>query len=145
MVFMPLASKEEWIKKRFREERHLFARMAPESNVSSTTLKIVKRFCNDPHGPCGDRDVALARWTKKGVRIEVVERALKLPKHNLIALLRHELGHVADPFPNKEGAEQRADDIAEIVTGEKIRYDAVHLQTVKKVGTTYPRPKHLHQ
>ena len=70
-------------------------------------------------------------------------RILDLPKRNIVGLIRHELGHVVDPTPWKAGAEQRADDLVEMVTGKKIRYDKRNVETIGR--GRYPRPLYLHR
>ena len=67
-----------------------------------------------------------------------IEKVLDLPDENVIALVRHELGHLADPW---DDGEQHADDVAEHVTGERIRYDENDVQTTGPGA--YPRPRYL--
>lgn len=72
-------------------------------------------------------------------RCIVVYRALLgMPRENIVAVLRHELGHAVDPL----ASEAEADRIAERVTGRRIRYDADNVQTIGRGG---PRPRHLHR
>jgi hypothetical protein len=66
-----------------------------------------------------------------------------LEPENLVAVLRHELGHLADVHRDRDGSERRADRVAEEATGERIYYDARDVQTTKP--GTWPRPKHLHR
>lgn len=73
----------------------------------------------------------------------MLTRALRLPEANVRGLIRHEFGHIVDPDPDARGREQRADDIAEWVTGRKIRYDAQDVQTTGR--GRYPRPRYLHR
>jgi predicted Zn-dependent protease len=65
--------------------------------------------------------------------------ALRLPEANVVALIRHELGHVSAPT----GSEQHADNVAHVVTGQPIRYDARRIQTIGP--GTYPRPRSIHR
>lgn len=73
----------------------------------------------------------------------LVRRALALPRANVVGLIRHELGHHADVDPAAPNLEQRADDMAEYVTGERIRYDRRNIQTVGP--GRWPRPRNLHR
>lgn len=66
--------------------------------------------------------------------------ALDLPVANLRGLIRHELGHVAAAG---RAGEQLADDLAELATGRRIRYDRRDLETTG--GGRWPRPLHLHR
>lgn len=125
------------LKKLFLQERARFAAKYPI--VANCGLVVTERKCLEY--PCAPRDLA---WADIDANyIYLTERALTLAPENIIGLLRHELAHMADPHVNRPGCEQRADDIAEEVTGEKIRYDAREIQTIGR--GTYPRPKHLHQ
>lgn len=77
-------------------------------------------------------------------RLEIwfVEKVLELPEANIVALVRHELGHLAEPGTgSKLTSEQHADDVAEKVTGERIHYDENDVQTTGP--GVYPRPKYL--
>lgn len=88
--------------------------------------------------------------------IRVAEKLIKAPKHRFDGVLRHELGHVVDivvPASKLDawaasrgrvlstGIERRADDIAELIWGEKLRYDSDLVQSTKH--GVYPRPVHL--
>lgn len=126
------------MKKLFTSERKKFARYF--SWVESARLRVVKQGCVGRRG-CRPRDLAEADLDTNEVFI--VDRALDLPRNNIVGLLRHELGHLADPHPFLPRREQVADDIAEYVTGQKIRYDKDRVQTIGK--GTYPRPKSLHR
>lgn len=124
----------------FRRERARFARAFP--HVAATRLVVLARACTGaPH--CGWRDVAYATTGPGAPRVAFLARALVLPAPNLVGLIRHELGHVADPWIERAGREQRADDIAEWVTGERIYYDRRFVQTIGR--GRWPRPAHLHQ
>ncbi len=123
----------------FRRERTKFARRYPD--LAKAGLDLDSRWCS-PGTPCRVRDVAWC-YPLSGV-VVLLERALSLPSANLVALVRHELGHLADPTPGKPGAEARADRIAYEVTGQEIRYDNFGLQTTSHKGRK-TRPKHLHQ
>lgn len=104
-------------------------------------LFIVDRECTLP-GACAERDLAYA---EHGDRPQVVllARALKLPRNNIVGLIRHELGHLYDKRVRSRGAEQRADNIAAYVTGELIKYDRRDIQTIGR--GVYPRPRRLHR
>lgn len=127
----------------FRRERQSFAHVFPFARVASARLVIVETRCPNP--PCEERDYACAESGPESVpgEITMTRRALRLPRSNVVGLIRHELGHLADQS-SRRGAEQRADDIAEQVTGVRIRYDRRDLQTTHNSGR-WPRPKHLHQ
>ena len=104
-------------------------------------LYVVDRRCPEG-GACAARDLAYAVRGARP-RVVLVARALRLSRDNILGLLRHELGHVYDPNPDEPGCEQRADDVAEWVTGKPIRYDRALVQTVGPGA--YPRPRELHQ
>lgn len=127
----------------FLRERESFARVFPFPRVAEARLVIVEAHCPNP--PCSERDYACAE--SQGERIAGVvtmtRRVLALPRHNVVGLIRHELGHLADQS-SRGGAEQRADDLAERVTGVKVRYDRADLQTTHN-SDRWPRPKNLHQ
>ena len=122
----------------FRRERDAFAFYFP--HVARTKFIILNQQCTDGMH-CKARDLAFAQIDPPSVSI--LRRALSLPIANLIGLIRHELGHVADERIHARGAEQRADDIAEYVTGHKIFYDTRDIQTVSR--GKYPRPRYLHR
>ncbi len=125
----------------FAAERRAFAATYPA--VRTARLVIEWGPCMDK-GACGQRDYAYAFKGRGPATVVLSHRARTLPLANLRGILRHELGHVADfasPHWRKPGAEQRADDLAERATGQKIRYDAHDVQTTGP--GTYPRPRHL--
>ena len=77
-------------------------------------------------------------WT-----VNLVRRVLEFSDDSIIALMRHEIGHLADTYRDTPGAEQRADDIAELVFGDRINYSGPH--KIQTIGNgEYPRPKELH-
>lgn len=123
----------------FARERARFARVFPD--VRRACLVIDDARCGP--GLCRARDIAYMTHGRRGATVVLLARALALPRQNIVAVLRHELGHAADPRPGARGGEQRADDIAEYVTGQRIYYDTIRLQTTG-VGT-YPRPLSLHR
>jgi hypothetical protein len=95
-----------------------------------------------PGSPRGFRDVA---WCEpsRGM-IWFCERALRdMSRANLVALIRHELGHCADPALWRKGREKRADVYARAARGAPIRYDARDVQTLGR-GIVV-RPAYLHQ
>lgn len=119
----------------FAIERERFARMFP----AAAAARLVLEDTPCAHGLCGYRNVA---WTFPGdPEVYMLVRALALPEQNVLALFRHELGHLVDEHVHEPGAEQRADDLAEYVTGEPIRYDADDIETLGP--GVYPRPLHL--
>lgn len=120
----------------FTAERARFAEIFP--HVASASLVILQSPC-PPHKPrCVPRDLA---WCFPATgEVYLLRRALALPRENIVALLRHELAHVADP----RRSEAETDKLAEIVGGQAIRYDASDIQTVSPRGAP-TRPRHLHQ
>lgn len=121
-------------------EGEAFWRMNRRMKPISITVVHTKNFP-------GERGVAPARVYARAEfatgKVEILHKVYKLPFENVLAIVRHELGHLADDDFNDPGAEQRADDIAQAATGEKIRYDSHDLQTVGK--GRWPRPKYLHR
>ena len=127
----------------FLRERQSFAQVFPFARVATARLVIVESRCPNP--PCAERDYACAESAGESVPgvITMTRRVLALPRSNVVGLIRHELGHLADRSI-RGGAEQRADDLAERATGVRVRYDRRDLQTTHNSGR-WPRPKHLHQ
>ncbi len=125
-------------KRIFSRERRAFSRYFP--HVSKTKLIILDQPCVDSEH-CAERDLAYAIQSPPSVTM--LRRSLSLPKHNVVGLIRHELGHVADRDLGLRGSEQRADDIAEYVTGKRIFYDQQDIQTT--ANGKYPRPRYLHR
>lgn len=87
------------------------------------------------------RDVA---WADPLLRtVNVCRRVLEFSTENITALIRHEISHLCDPFYDTNKAEQRADDIAFLVTGQRINYSGPCL--IQTIGPgEHPRPKILH-
>lgn len=110
--------------------------------VPDLALDVVKRRC-----PCGrkctPRDLAYVQIGESPPRLVIVERLLKLPRSNVLGVILHEFGHLADMTPNAPGAEQRADDLAELFSSYRISYDSRDIQTIGR--GTYPRPIRLHR
>lgn len=125
------------LKKLFLREQAKFAELYPR--VGGVGLVVLDESCS-PGSPCRRRD--LAWYDPKDTTVGLIKRALTYPRSTLTALLRHELGHAADPTPRKRGAEARADQIAWDVTGVPIRYDTAGLQTTGPGGR---RPSWLHR
>lgn len=118
----------------FASERARFAAVFPR--VKGTRLYLVDEQ------PVDARDYARAVIGRRPCVVFLL-RALRLPERNVVALVRHELSHIADGRNPTPGAEQRADDIAAFVTGQLIRYDRRDVQTVGR--GRYPRPQYLHR
>lgn len=120
----------------FHAERARFAQFYP--HVGGANVALLDAPC-PPHKPdCARRDVA---WCFPATGAVVfLRRALALPRANLVALVRHELAHVACPACS----EAQADALAGIVGGVPIRYDRRDLQTISPRGRL-GRPAHLHQ
>lgn len=153
---VPLRSSRPMTPRAFRDlfarERARFAAHYPF--VANATLVLVDREVS-PYGRAW-RDMAWANWRMSplepggidSARVNFLRRALVLPRKNLIALIRHELGHLCDVRRSEPGpgAEARADRIAARIGGLPIRYDANDLQTLSTAkGTRATRPAHLHQ
>jgi hypothetical protein len=126
----------------FRRERARFERVLGPLLPPRALPELVLVDVRCPAGaPCRERDLAYAEAGTRP-RIVLATRALRLPAANVRGLLRHELGHAYDPWLARPGREQRADDLAEYVTGAPIRYDARDIQTTGR--GTWPRPRRLH-
>jgi len=99
------------------------------------------------HAPCVLPDACALRdfayCVRRGRRATIVAhfRLAYAAPRRIAGVLRHELGHAYDVRIDDPGAEQRADDLAERVTGEKICYDRGDVQVVGRGA--YPRPRHL--
>ena len=86
------------------------------------------------------RDVAWA--DSRDMSVNIVKRVLDFSDDAIIALLRHEIAHSYDTYSALSGREQRADDLAELVCGDKIRYSGPML--IQTIGNgIYPRPLEL--
>lgn len=129
----------------FAQEREKFLRTfdgAARDRVKKATLGFHHTYCPRGLKQCAMRDVA---WVSlDSSRVHFVRRAAEeLPYENLVALVRHELGHLIDEEPDRDGSERRADTYAEKAGGEPIRYDDSELQTIGPGALV--RPDHLHQ
>ncbi len=129
---------DEEARRIFIRERNKFAEYFP--GVSSADLILIDRKCSID-GHCRFRDLAYA--DQDDMVVGLLTRALKLSRENVIGLIRHELGHLSDERINYAWREQRADDIAEFVTGRTINYDERNIQTIGP--GRYPRPRNLHR
>lgn len=125
------------LRRTFLRERRVFSRVFPA--LKATQLWLLPNHCIS-RKQCEKRDLAAADLENN--RVLLVQRVLKFDSLNWIGLIRHELGHLADPTPDLPGAEARADQIALEVTGQRINYDDMNIQTTGRGG---PRPKWLHQ
>jgi hypothetical protein len=121
----------------FRTERARFARSFPHARQA--TLHLLPDACFPHQRRCAARDFARS-WQDTG-RVEVLAKLLAEPRPVVLGILRHELGHVADPTPDRGGAEQRADDLAEVATGRRVRYDHRDVETTGP--GRWPRPRRL--
>ena len=125
----------------FERERDRFARWDPR--VSATTIEFTDaNECTLPT-KCAFRDLAYAEPGRMVITFH--PRVLGFPIENQVGLMRHELGHLVDtmPYVVNTGREQAADDIAERVTGQKVRYDHNLVQTISEDGI-WPRPLSIH-
>lgn len=120
----------------FNREKERFSDFFPVHDLS---LKVHNLF-NTP-GCSSYRDIA---WADPNSRtVNICKRVLDFHNNNIIALIRHEISHLCDPFCQTERAEQRADDIAYLVTGHRINYSGPYLIQTVSPGI-HPRPKQLH-
>jgi hypothetical protein len=119
----------------FAVERARFA--ARYRRCARATLTILRARCA-PHQPdCRPRNVA---WCYPSTgEVVVLERALRLSHNNLVALVRHELAHLADP----SGDERATDRLAGAVGGRPIRYDRREIQTLAPRARYARRPARL--
>lgn len=120
----------------FRRLRAQFAARFP--HVARVRLYFVDRVCPEGNS-CAPRDLA---WYDGDVHL--LTRALRRSRATVEGILAHELGHAADRRRWQAGSEQRADDLAERVTGKLIRYDRRTLVQTTGPGL-YPRPLSLHR
>lgn len=123
------------LQKLFHREKARFAAHAPW--CSAAKLRVTGGRCVS-RGHCAFRDLAYVDLDDEEITLHV--RALTMSKANVVGLLRHELGHLADVRVEQRGSERRADLIAEFVSGEPVRYDARDVQTT---GRGRSRPKYL--
>ena len=126
----------------FVTEQNRFAGACP--HVADAILMVNVNECSLPD-KCRPRDFAYSLPYARPQVIVFHARSHRMPQSNLVALMRHELGHLCDPVPYvpNTGREQAADDIAEAITGERIYYDGMALQTLEP--GEYPRPLWLHR
>jgi hypothetical protein len=121
----------------FREERDRFALIFP--SVADVRLVFITEHFDG--SKARERDVAW--FDLRDGDIYIVRRSLSRSLGCLRGVIRHELGHAADPDIEKAGCERRADRIAELVTGVPIRYTKEGIQHATH-GEPY-RPDWLHQ
>ena len=93
----------------YRRERAAFAARYPGPHVARAPLVVVDEACG-ASGRCGFRDVAWAQCDPgRAGRVSILARALRdLTPEQLLGVVRHELGHLADPTPDAPEAEARA-------------------------------------
>ncbi len=123
----------------FIAERELFLSWYPARMCARASLSMIDGPC--PLPPCAPRDYACADLSTG--EITVSRRILDRPAASVRALLRHELGHLADPRPQARNAEARADRIAQQVGGVPIRYGADLVQTLDPAAPFARRPRSL--
>lgn len=116
----------------FLRERKRFAKSFPI--VGDAIFEIAVRKCTFKSS-CKDRDLAYA-LPHRG-RVVLLHRALQRPRRNVVALIRHELAHLAAPSLDEQGA----DALVEFLTGERVFYDDTGVQTLGR--GQYPRPARL--
>ncbi len=127
---------EREAKKLFAAELRSFRSFFPLAGVKF----IIHKRENTP-GCNKFRDMAWADPNEN--TINICRRVLDLSYNTFLGLVRHEIGHLCDPFLGTSLCEQRADDIAELVTGNRISYSGPH--RIQTIGDgEYPRPKTLH-
>lgn len=118
----------------FRRERARFARAFP--HVARARLTLFDAPCPPHKRACAPRDLG---WTYTATgEVYLLRRALRLPRANVVALIRHELAHVAMP----DLSEVETDGLAGVIGGRPIRYARAEVQTLGPGG---PRPRHLHR
>jgi hypothetical protein len=97
------------------------------------------------------RGFAVTRILGEEFQLIWSEKAIGQPVARIDAIVRHEIGHVADfagvhplelVLPPETCRELRADAIAAHIWSDPIRYDQDDVQTISPSGVT-PRPKHL--
>lgn len=115
----------------FRAERARFAVHYPHVSDASLDLVLSARI----RPGAAPRD--LAECYPGDLRVRLA-RGGRTSEARVRGLVRHELGHLA---LRGGGSEQDADDVAEEVTGQRIRYDADDVQTTGR--GRWPRPRHL--
>lgn len=120
----------------YREEREHFARTYPV--VADVQLLIIT-----DHYKANSRPRDVAWYDSRERSIYLLRHALGRSEACLRGVLRHELGHAADPRLDAPGCERRADRIAELATGKPILYTKEGIQHTTH-GIPY-RPDWLHQ
>ena len=109
----------------FFQEAYLFSRQYP--NVEGVRLRLVgKHFLRAP----AFRD--LGWYDGEEHTIYLLDRLRFFPAHNQLGVMRHELGHAADPNYAMEGSESRADAFSEAATGSPMFYDARGVQSASE-------------
>lgn len=130
---------EQQVKKVFADKLVVFRKYFPKQLVGVKLVVHDKQFtpgCNK------FRDIAWADINLKTVNI--CRRVLNFSDNTIIGLLTHEISHLCDTAVESDNKEQRADDIAELVTGQRIKYSGPYmLQTIGE--GVYPRPLGLHR
>jgi len=123
-----------------------FAGWSPLIAKGRVRLEVYASRCLDDGG-CAHRSVAQAVYsTPRGevATVQVVSRLFDFPRHVVLGVLAHELGHLADESDGEE-AELRADAWALWVTGSPVRYwSEDQLQSLGGSGK-WPRPRGLHR
>lgn len=121
----------------FLAERSRFALLFPR--LARASLVLSDRYAS-PTSLGRERDGA---WCEPStLRVLFCARTLECwSDDRLHAVMLHELGHLVDGS-TAPGQERRADDLAQQVTGLKIRYDDEGVQTL---GPGSARPAWLHQ
>jgi len=121
---------QRYLKMAFRTLRKCFPAPACSAGVG---LKAWRRESG--------RDYAYAEpgtntaWFHKGALRE-------LSREQVLGLVLHELGHLADPGVWRSGSEARADRLAEKYAGLPVNYDEDMIQTT---GPGTARPRRLHR
>jgi len=99
----------------------------------------------DPHDFPNERNFAMCGLIADDeANVIVAPKIEDEPDAVIHALLRHELAHAILLYCGHDGHSERdADELAEAVWGDQLRYDHRNVQTL--APGKWPRPRHLHR
>lgn len=121
--------------KLFNEEKRRFSARFP--HCSAASVKIVN--LESPPGMSNPTERNVAWCFTESAEVFFLARALRLSRQNVVALVRHELAHIANP----NLSEHETDILAYRVGGRRIRYDSREIQTIDSRAPHSRRPSHL--